>query len=181
MKFAIPAGTMFGPESQPFFDWIIMSGVNPAEIDPGHLITIHADERGVWYLDGVTAFAVERSWQLGPLETLSDHEAILRWLEAEFGPKSVDLSHMADKVEQLREARRIAGEQKAIADELRAEILGAMTAAGAVTAIVNGEPFLLDKLVPTSNFNRKAFAAAYPELEAQYVTTYDQHRLEFVK
>ena len=177
MKFTIPAGTQFGPESAPFFAWVTDSGLDPAMVDPAHDIAVWKDERDVWYLDGVTAFALPRSWQLVDFPT----ESILRWLEAEFGPKSVDLSHMADKVEQLREARRIAGEQKAIADELRAEILGAMTAAGAVTAIVNGEPFLLDKLVPTSNFNRKAFAAAYPELEAQYVTTYDQHRLEFVK
>lgn len=194
MTYTIPANypIKFDSGALAFFGWITASGIDPAVIDPGHPITIRQDERAVWYIDGVTAFGVPRSWQTADFITAG----ALTWLQDNFPPappKDIALDELAEKIELLRKARKAAAEAKAEADEIRAEVMAAAVAAGAkvqtdddgetvtTTITVNGEPVMVAKTYSKDQFRTAAFKAAYPELAAQYTGSRDETRLEFVK
>lgn len=181
-KHTIPARYDFGPEIEQagaFFAWLADNGVNPALIDPSHEVVIAAEKttRGVtWSLTASTP-AGTGAWPLTQLPTAT----IVNYLK-QFAPKPVDVSEIKATMDKLRDARRRASEAMAEAEELRAEVMGYLTARGALTGLIDGQPFVQVKQVPMpGRFNRKAFEAEYPEIAERFTgNDYDQNRLEFV-
>lgn len=179
-KFTIPGGYNFGqPHGQvaAFFAWLAHSQVNPEMINPAKPVVITRNDDALWALTASTLDGGTGTWPLGLPTT-----PVIAWLVEEFGVKATALDDVRPKLDKLHEARRRAAEAKEEAEELRAEILGVLTARKATVGTVNGVPFIAAKKIPQAGkFRRKEFEAAYPGLAAQYTDPdTEQTRLEFL-
>lgn len=177
-KYTIKPGQIFEPSigRTDFFNWLQLSGIDVSKIDGTADIVIETKTGATPTITAKTTTGAVGTWPLNPLWS-----TVTEWLDAELGPKVVSLDGIATRLYALREARAKAAEYKAQAEELRAEIMGALAAAKGQIGTVDGEPVIQDKVIPKTRFERKAFEAAYPDLAQQYITEYDEHRLEFIK
>ena len=179
-KFTIPGGYNFSPatsESVAFFAWLAHNQVNPEMIDPSKQVVVAQDET-TWYITAAIADSNETgTWPLG-----TPTAPVVQWLRDQFGVKSAALDDVKYKLGRLADARRRASDAKAEAEELRAEILGVLTARKATVGTVDGVPFIAAKKIPQAGkFRRKEFEVAYPELAEIYTDPdTEQTRLEFL-
>jgi hypothetical protein len=181
-KYAIPGGYDFAEgirtgHAPAFFAHLAHSGVNPELIDPKKDVVVVRNDGGDWSLTASTLDGATGTWPLG-LPTAP----VIEWLEEEFGVKTAALDDVQSRIDKLATARKRAAEAKEEADELRAEILGIMTARKAKIGTVGGVPVIAVKTIPQAGrFDRKGFEAEYPTIAARFTgpeTT--QTRLEFI-
>lgn len=179
-KYTIPGGHDFrksGMSDQvAFFAWLAHNQVDPGRINPSGDVTVTSND-GLWALTATTAEGSTGTWPLGTPTT-----PVIAWLADNFGPKSVPLDGVKDRLAKLADARSREKAAKEEAEELRAEVLGILAAQRAKIGTVDGKPFIQAKTVEMpGKFNRKAFEAAYPEIADQYTgAAYEQIRLEFL-
>lgn len=182
-RHTIPGGYDFGPEMQhagAFFAWLADNGINPVQINAADAVVITSNKttKGVtWSITASTTHGDTGTWPLLKLPTMTIVDYLKR-----FAPKPVDVSEIKPVLDKLRDARRRENEAKAEAEELRAEVLAYLSARGATMGLIDGQPFVQDKIVPTKGrFNRAAFEAEYPEIAERFTgNDYDQHRVEFL-
>ncbi|HJT93199.1 MAG TPA: hypothetical protein VJ777_14900 [Mycobacterium sp.] len=171
-KYTIPGGSKFGVESQPFFDWVVASGVEPSRINPDADVEVSDT-----LLTAVTYDGEQIAWPLTPMP-----EQVERWLAIVFGTKAAELDDIKDRLDRLADARKRSADAKQEADELRAEILAIMTVRKATIGTVAGAPVIgIKTITMPGRLDRKGLEAEYPTIVERFTgpeTT--QTRLEFL-
>lgn len=182
-KFTIPGGFNFGhvgTEGTAFFAWLVHNHVDPSRINPAAdvVITTNSHPEGVtWAITAVTTDGESGTWPLG-----TPTAPVVEWLRDQFGIKTAPLDSVKPLLDRLEKERKAAKAANDAAEELRAEILGILTAQRATIGTINGQPVIQKKAVSMpGKFNRKAFEAEYPEIAERFTgAAYDQTRLEFI-
>lgn len=182
-KHTIPAGYNFAGEMEQaggFFAWLTDNGINPANISPTYDVVISSNKttKGIsWSVTAYNSGGQPGTWPLMKLPTIT----VVKYLE-QFAPKPVDVSEIKETMQRLKDARKRENDAKAEAEELRAEVLGYLASRGATVGLLDGKPFIEDKLIPTKGrFDRKGFEREYPEIAERFTgEDYDQHRVEFL-
>lgn len=177
-KYDFMAGDLGGASA--FFAWLGINQIDPKQINSGAdvVVTSTKTTTGVtWSLTATTVAQTIGTWPLLQLPT----KTVLDWLTP-FAPQPVDVSEIKPVMEKLKDARRREAAAKAEAEELRAEVLGYLTARGALMGLIDGQPFVEVKQIPMpGKFSRKAFEAEYPEIAERFTgPDYDQNRVEFL-
>jgi ElaB/YqjD/DUF883 family membrane-anchored ribosome-binding protein len=181
-KYTIPAGYDFAADigdstAHAFFAWLTHSQINPEMIDPKKDAVVTRNDDGDWSLTASTTALATGTWPLG-LPTAP----VIVWLEEKFGEKTAELDDVKSRLDRLADARKRASEAGDEAEELRAEILGVLSARKATIGTVGGVPFIKAKKVPKKGkFHRARFEAENPYLAVKYSDPDGEStRLEFI-